>query len=202
MSWKEQLESYESAGEWKSAVELMTKILPEHADDPEAWVRTIYLLWNIVLEEYPESVGLRSEDLMKQFLNCFDESYKRFADNAEYLFFMGIVMVDGWYFGQSKDELALSLREKAAVLEPNNILYEWGALNPYRRKEDCERKTFLAKQIFSDSAERTWLEQKGFPGQYVLNVQLKGGTKIFCLDAGVEVYKSIIPYGAKGCGLG
>lgn len=51
--------------------------------------------------------------------------------------------------------------EKAFELEPNNLLYEWGAKRPLRS---------VRKQVLADPKIIAWLESKGDYGRYLVSV--------------------------------
>lgn len=166
MNWREQLENYEHEKSWESAIELMGKIIKENPSSAEAYVRTMYLLLNILLEEdYP----VEKHDSMANLLrNYFDESYPRFSDNAEYLFFMGyFISLAEWHFGQDDLTLADQMKEKASALEPDNILYEWS----WRFSQSDPLAGYFVEQLLKyDVPKIEWLKSKGAPGAYILDV--------------------------------
>jgi hypothetical protein len=201
MDWRQKLEIYESAEEWQSAVEHMNNVLSKHDEDAEAWVRMLYLLHNIALEHRPSIGTTFVERCEKQLLDLFNSSRDKFANNSEYLFFMGVIgRIAEWLFGEKEMDFALIMSQKAADLEPENMLYRWAILDPNKNKEECEFNVDLARQILDNSPEKKWLEQKGFPGRYVLDVQLKGSAGTVCLEGGIRDYESVIPYREKGKG--
>ncbi|MCB9082403.1 MAG: hypothetical protein H6555_11910 [Lewinellaceae bacterium] len=170
MNWKEQLEKHEHSKDWESAIELMQKTISDNPNDVEVYVRVIYLLHNILVEEdYPESDHDHIAGLLKQY---FNESYKRFSDNAEYLFFIGkILYIAEWYFGIDDDfnpveeKQAFQMQKKAFEKEPGNVLFEWA----YRFSLDDKLAGYLAEQILlHDNGKVEWLRSKGFPGRYIL----------------------------------
>ncbi len=177
MDWKQQLESYEKAGEWKDAVEYIERVLPLHSSDPEIWVRLLYLFHNIVLEERPANID--HDDLAKRLLVYFNKSQKEFANNPEYLFFIGVIMhIAEYYFGQDDLSVAEEMIKKACEMNPENRLFKWQRLVDIDTKESLTEAGRLAQDILdSDSPEKHWLQTKGFPGDYVLNVQLASSAK-------------------------
>ena len=171
MSWKEQLAEierhfgYHEKRNWKPAIKLVKNLVEKCPNDVEIYIRTIYLVHNILVEEeFSSDEHDEMADLLKRY---FDESYCQFSENAEYLFFIGkILHIAGWYFGYDDDRFAIEMQKKAMDKEPGNLLYEWA----YRMScsgDIVER--YLANQIIEYEEEKVnWLMSKGFPGYYVL----------------------------------
>jgi hypothetical protein len=171
MSWKEQLEEHEENKEWKSAIILMQETIRKDSSTAEVYIRAIYLLHNILLEEdYPEAEQDNLEGLLLEY---FDTSRKMFSTNTEYLFFIGYILyVAEWYFGLDElsgplqESLAFKMQKNASELEPNNPLFEWA----YRFSIGDEISGYLAKQMLTyNDSNVEWLKLKGFPGKYVLH---------------------------------
>ena len=172
MNWKKQLSEIEKdfgfhkERDWKPAIGLVKQLLAEHPNDLELNIRAIYLLLNILLEEdYPDE----EHDPMANFLKkCFDESYQKFSENPEYLFFIGYFMVLAeWYFGQNDFKLADEMKRKASKLDPDNILYEWS----WRFSDNDPLAEYFAEQLLKHDTEKIkWLKNKGAPGAYILDV--------------------------------
>ena len=186
MNWKEQLTKIEKDFgfhkdmDWKPAIEMVKQLLAQYPDDVELNVRAIYMLHNILVEEeYPEGEWEGMSELLQKWLH---QSREKFADNAEYLFFLGIILqIAEWYFGLDDDELAYEFQEKAMNKEPVNLLYEWSYRRScsYERVENYIDYRFLAHQIIENEKDKIeWLKTKGFPGEYVLE----------CLEMGNEEY--------------
>jgi hypothetical protein len=169
MNWKIQLEEYEKSKDWKSAIKLMQKIVPDNSKNVEIYVRVIYLLHSFLLEgDYSES---EQDFIASSLKHCFDESYRRFSENAEYLFFIGkILYVAEWYFGIDDDfkpveeKHAFQMQKKAFEKEPENGLFEWA----YRFSLNDGSSGGLAKQVLQDKTIIDWLKAKGFAGESIL----------------------------------
>jgi len=170
MNWKEQLEKLELSKNWESAIELMQRTVNDNSNDVEVYIRMIYLLHNILVEEeYPES---KHDHLAKLLKLYFDESFEKFSENVEYLFFIGkILYIAEWYFGIDddfkpvKEKQAFKMQKKAFEKEPENALFEWA----YRFSIDDKLAGYIAEQILlHDKTIVEWLKSKGFPGQYIL----------------------------------
>jgi len=177
MNWKEQLSEIEShfgfheQRDWTPDIELICSLVEKYSDSVEVYVRAIYAIHNILLEEnYPQEKGDVWTDLLQRY---FNESHHKFSENAEYLFFVGTILhIAEWYFGLDDDfkpmkkRLCFRMQKKASDKEPNNILYEWA----YRRLLMDKAYGYLASQIIEHHKEKIdWLKNKGFPGQYVLD---------------------------------
>jgi hypothetical protein len=171
MNWKEKLSEIEShfghfeRRDWKPAIELANDLVKNFPNEEEVYIRTIYLIHNILVEEkYPHEEHDKMANLLKKH---FDESYMRFSDNAEYLFFIGkILHIAEWYFGLNNTNLATELQKKAMDMEPENLLYEWAY-----RLSCCDDLIagYLAHQLINNEKDKTnWLKNKGFPGAYIL----------------------------------
>ena len=154
MSWKLQLEKFESNKEWQSAVDLVKETVDKNKDDIDIYIRGIYLIHNILVEEdYPNE---EQDNLSVMLQNYFNMSYEKFSENAEYLFFIGKILYIGeWFFGLDDDvkpmeqRLAFQMQRKALEKEPENPLYEWAYklsdLDKKRILYACRRKRRLRK---------------------------------------------------------
>lgn len=123
MNWKKTLISLEKAKAWDEAIEFMQKIISENPDDLDAYIGINYLLMNLLVEEdYDTDKHKYYAKLTKQY---FLESYAKFSDNAEYLFYTGLTgCMSEWFFGLEREQVK-SMMKKALYLEPENIIYQW-----------------------------------------------------------------------------
>lgn len=170
MNWKKNLIELEHHKDYKLAVELIQKVIKDNPDDVEAYIRAIYLLHNILVEEdYSE---LEHDFLASLLRSYFDISYLKFSNNAEYSFFIGkILYIAEWYFGVDDDfklteeKQAYQMQKMAYEIERDNVLYEWA----YRLSLGEKLASHLAEQILSQNKSKLeWLKSKGFPGEYIL----------------------------------
>jgi hypothetical protein len=184
MNWKEQLSEIEShfghheKRDWKPTVELVKNLVKQYPYDVAVYIRAIYLMHNILLEEdYPHAEHDEMVDLLKLY---FNKSYSLFLGNAEYLFFIGkILHIAEWYFGLDNDKLAVEMQKKAMDKEPDNLLYEWA----YRLSCSGDViESYLAHQLIEHEKEKVdWLKSKGFPGSYVLeHLQMSNQKYLAC----------------------
>lgn len=139
-------EEFESAENLKEAYECLPEMLRSNSDNAEAWVRALYFLHNLVLEVMGvRDTGVHYDEAKDRLLDYFRQANAEFSDNAEYLFFMGIIgHVAEYYWGEDDDVFAWKMSKKAVELEPGNRLYEWGSLDVRRNKTECERKVLLS----------------------------------------------------------
>ena len=165
MTWKKELDALEAAKRWDAAVDFLDKTIPLYPNDAELYVRAIYLLLNVLLEEDYSAFGLAHDDIAARLKKYFDISFERFQDNAEYVFFIGYFLsLAEWYFGQTDISLSHRMLKNAAELEPGNMLYEWA----YRFVTgDGAGAKSLCNQITRNVALMSWLESKGLPGEYL-----------------------------------
>ena len=180
MDWKEALDIAINKKDWKSATELVRKTIAVSPNDVEAYIRGIYLLHDILLEQdYPQLEKERLWNLLRQY---FNEANSKFASNAEYLFFVGKILYIGeWFFGIDDDlkpvyeKTAFKMQKKASDIEPQNALFEWA----YRFSLGDELAPYLAQQILTcDDEKLKWLASRRFPGEYILD-NLKYSAKMY-----------------------
>jgi hypothetical protein len=170
MNWKKQLLDLENSKDYKPAINLIQNVIKDNPEDVEAYIRGIYLLHNILVEE--DYTNLEHDSLASLLKSFFDTSYNKFSKNAEYLFFIGkILYIAEWYFGLDDDfkpteeKQAFQMQSKAHEMESDNILYEWA----YKFSLGEKSASNLAEQILTkDKTKLEWLESKGFPGKYIL----------------------------------
>ncbi|PGH38929.1 MAG: hypothetical protein CRN43_12180 [Candidatus Nephrothrix sp. EaCA] len=171
MNWKEHLSEVEKdfgfhkEKDWEPAIDLIQQLLSEQPDDVELDIRALYILHNILLEE--EYSDKEQNEMINLLPQLFNQSKRKFSENAEYLFFIGkILHIAEWYFGLEDSKLALEFQKKATEKEPGNLLYEWA----YRLS--CPGDVvegYLAHQLITNEKDKVrWLKSKGFPGKYIL----------------------------------
>jgi len=167
MNWQKELESLEAAKRWGDAVTFLQESIALYPDDVELYVKGIYLLLNLLLEEDYSACNLEHDNLAALLKKYFDDSYEKFKGNAEYLFFVGYFSgLAEWYFGQEDLSLSHQMLKKATEIEPDNPLYHWA----YKFVIGDEEARELCKQSASNMASMSWLESKGSPGQYLTGI--------------------------------
>jgi len=170
MNWQEKLKQFEKNKSWDLAIEFMQKVITENPNSLDAYLSMNYLLMNLLVEEnYDQAKQTYYEKLTKKY---FDESYGKFSNNAEYLFYMGIVAhMSEWYFGIEIEE-AKQMLKKAALLDSSNILYTWGYYAYLDMSNDANniKAQIYAKEILNNSHLITQINSKGTIGQYILEM--------------------------------
>lgn len=157
--------------DWKSIIELIDNLVSNYPDSVEVNVGVIYLLHNILLEEdYSDDEYELLSQLLKKH---FRQSYEKFSNNPEYLFFIGkILFIGEWFFGLDDDlkpmevKTAFRLQKNAFEIEPSNILYEWAYV--FSKNEKKQAFELSEKILFKESNILNWLKTKGFPGSYII----------------------------------
>ena len=168
MNWKEELISLEQNKNWKPAIELLEKTINDYANNLDVYLSINYLLMNILVEEdYSQSEHDYYSLLLKKY---FDESYIKFYNNPEFLFFIGkIGCMSEWYFEIEIDE-AQNMIKRSLELEPENILYKWANYGNLNMSDLCNREKMIryAKQALSEPKVEEVLKGKGSLGQYLM----------------------------------
>ncbi len=87
MTWEIILKHLEDQKHWDAAIEFMQHTLEQYPDDMDAHMYMNFLLMNLLSKER------YNRDKLKEYWNLtqdyFEESYSKFSNNAEFLFFMG-----------------------------------------------------------------------------------------------------------------
>ncbi|MFN5592592.1 MAG: hypothetical protein ACK482_03930 [Aphanizomenon sp.] len=171
MNWKEQLDNLQDSKQWKSAIDLIVKTINNNSEDVEGYIRIIYLLHNILLEEdYLEEEHDPMANLLRKY---FEESYQKFSENPEYLFFVGkILYIAEWYFGIDDDfkpleeKLAFKMQKKAFEKDSDSQLYQWAYLFSLN---EIDKAFLLSNEILNgENKYLNWLKTKGLPGRYII----------------------------------
>lgn len=170
MNWKEILKQFEDKKMWDNAIEFMENFIKDNPNSLEAYLSICYLLMNLLVEEdYNEKKHDYYAKLTKKY---FDESYTKFADNPEYLYFMGrIACMSEWYFGIEIED-ANQMLEKAAQLDPENLIYKWDYYASLSKENPSNQEVIdyanLILQQHSPIANS--LKMKGSLGEYILEM--------------------------------
>ena len=173
MSWKNQLKKLENKKEWDAAIQYIQNIIVENPNDLDAYLSINYLLMNLLVEEdYDRIKHDYYAALTKKY---FDESYAKFSNNPEYLFYIArIAVMSEWYFGlEMKD--AEEMLQKSMLLAPQNVLYKFTYYGDLK-KQNLENRSeiiYYAQLILQpQSPIKTILETKGSLGEYLLDIMM------------------------------
>src|SRR5271170_3531046 len=114
MNWRQQVMTLEHEGNFDIAVFLLEKIIKENPNEMDAYIFLLYRFMNSILEnscywsntstdalrkikeEYCENKI--EYDYRKRAQQCFDESYARFFDNPEYLYYTSKLLLHAYDF--------------------------------------------------------------------------------------------------------
>ena len=171
MNWKNDLKKLEDTKNWDFAINLMQKIIIEDSS-VDVYLMFNYLLMNLLVEEdYDRS---SHEYYAKLLEKNFLESFSKFSNNPEYLFFTGMTaFMSEWYFNIEIED-AEKMLQTAMQLEPSNVLYKWGyygLLKVEKNEEDKKKAMPYAKLILDvNSPIKKALETKGSLGEYILEI--------------------------------
>ena len=171
MNWKSQLKYLEDHKQWDTAIEFMQKIIKECPDDLTAALYMNFLLINLLVEEdYNEQKHDYYATLIKKY---FHESYEKFSNNPEYLYYTGrIAFMSEWYFDISKEQ-AENMIFTAMNMEPNNLIYQWAYYSSNHEKDykNPQEAIKYAQNVLDPNSEiQQILKTKGSLGEYVLDV--------------------------------
>ncbi len=171
MAWKERLRILEKSQQWDKAIAFMKGIIQKNPNDVDAYIFMNYLLMNILAEEeYDLSKDKEYATLLKWY---FDESYAKFSDNPEYLYFTAKTAVMGeWFFGITVKDYE-KMFKRAQEIELANPLYQeiyylnLSSNDPYNQ----ELINFVRLALNKDSPMKKQLKDKGAIGEYILRMQ-------------------------------
>lgn len=167
MNWKKHLIELEHSKDWRSAIALMQDTISKNSGSINAYLSMNYLLMNLLVEEqYDPNDHDYYAGLLKKY---FIESYSKFSNNPEYLFYIGkIACMSEWYFDIEIEE-AQSMMKKASGFKPDNILYKWANYSglDMRESHNKEKMILYAKQALSEPEVKEELKSKGALGKYL-----------------------------------
>jgi hypothetical protein len=120
----------------------------------------------LVEEQYDPNDHNYFAGLLKKY---FIESYAKFSNNPDYLFYIGrIACISEWYFDIEIEE-AQKMMKKASELKPDNILYRWANFSDLDMRESSNKEKMIlyAKQALSEPGVKKELKSKGALGKYI-----------------------------------
>lgn len=173
MNWKLLLNDLILKKKWDESIQLMKKVIAENPKDLEAYININYLLMNILVEE--EYSAEQQVDYSNSLKKYFLESYSKFSNNPEYLFYTGITaFISEWYLDIDIED-ARKMILNAVNIEPENIIYKWGYYT-YLDMSNIEnnQKSLQYSLIIIDNNNpyKKILESKGPVGKYILNIMI------------------------------
>lgn len=192
MDWKEQVKYLEQEGSFDIAIFVLEKEIKERPDNLDAYIFLLYRFMDLFLENacYWSNI---SKDRLRQIKSeyydakkwqyvplvqkCFDESYARFSDDPEYLYYASKIVIQFyWYIDLKVDEnLIDAMYEKAKASGYNSLIEQSSPKNEH----DIE----WAKRILSDPSIQEQLATKGAAAEYVI------GSKVFIAKRILDAHK-------------
>jgi len=89
MNWKEQLQNYIDDKEWDKAMAMMPQVLIDDSYSIDAYLNYTYLLQMVA---YRSDKRLEEKSRINDLIYpIFVEAMERYSDNAEYLFWQGLM---------------------------------------------------------------------------------------------------------------
>lgn len=166
MTWKKKLKMLEQNKKWNDAIKLMNDTIKETPDNIEIYIYFLFFFMNI---SFVDGIEKYAEYYSKCAKECFQQSYLKFQDVPEYLFFAGIAVIFGGWLFNIDYEYARKMLDKAAELEPNNILYQWTTISDM---QDSEKAYAYARMILNNKQQyiKKCFKFKGKPKKQVLGL--------------------------------
>lgn len=165
IEWKEQLAKYEETKNWDAAIEMMQEVIDSNPDNIDSYLLTNYLLMNLLVEEDHEFTKIEYySGLLKKY---FNESYVKFSQDPEYLFYTAITAsMSEWFMGIYDAAVYEEMFQRAFEIQHDNILYLWGYYL-YLHQKGISKAVYYAKIILDDDLVKQTLSDKGALGGYV-----------------------------------
>lgn len=165
MNWKNNLATFEDNKQWDSAIAYMQDVVLENSDNMDVYLAINYLLVHVLThEDYDATNHDYYTRLLRRYLK---ESYKKFFDNPEYLFFTAMTVAISPNRCDVQYDDRRAMLKKARQMDKDNILYEWGysgsGMNSIGYKQ-------LSKEVLENDSVIKALESRGSLGRYVLDV--------------------------------
>ena len=171
MDWKERLKELDKKKQWDEAIVLMQNVIRANSQDMDAYISINFLLMDLLVEE--DCDPSKEQDYQTLLKWYFDESYAKFSDNAEYLYFTGkTAVMSPWFFGIDENDYEAML-EQAHNIEPENVIYKenyyykLNRINPL----DPELIAYAKMVLQPDSSVKKYLLTKGIIGGYILGMK-------------------------------
>ena len=115
----------------EETIEFMQTVVATYPNDMQAYMYLIFILMDLLVhEKYKQKSRDYYIDLLRKYYN---ESYAKFANDAEYLFQVGMTIAMDTELADLTPEQVYQMLTQAIILDPSNVLYqsaEYLYLNP------------------------------------------------------------------------
>lgn len=194
MNWKQQVQLLEQEASFDIAIYLLETVVKNSPNDVDAYIFLLYRLREMWLEggvywcnvskdplrdikkDYYDS---KFENYMKLAKKYFAESYGRFSNNPEYLYYAAHILGHiAWYFGAS-DDLQSDLEIRAVRMHYNDVLNMMDYYKElyYKEPNNVDVTTYAAS-IVSNSSIQEQLATKGAAADYIIGDKISWAKKI------------------------
>ena len=184
------MQSYKLTGS-DQLIEFMQTTISAYPNDMQAYMYINFLLMNLLVnEKYDQSKYDHYISLLKKYIT---ESYKKFSDNAEYLFCTGVIAaMKAEYSGLSVD-MIYTMLTRATELDPDNILYKSADYLYLDRRFSNQAPVALeyAKQILQMGLDlRNQLSWEHRFDEYICNKIIKWAEGVIARDSKAQQWQA------------
>ena len=114
-----ELKILEDQKKWDDCIYFFKKNLKNLKNKKYLYICINYFFMNLLLEEQDFSGKIKFDELYNLSIKYFNQSYKLFKNDAEYLYFVGKIMEPApWYFNINDDDFSETIINKAIKLKP------------------------------------------------------------------------------------
>lgn len=182
MTWKEVLRQLEYKKDWDTAIEYMQHVIQENPNNMDAYMHMNFLLMNLLVEEDHHHLQHDFEYYITLAKHYFNESYQKYSENAEYLFYTALTAVmSEWYWGIEVKDYE-DMFKKAMQLEPYNLVYRRDRIIHLNHKDPSnyeELKAYYQLVLDENSNLHKTLASKGAIGAYLLEMLTTRARRFF-----------------------
>jgi hypothetical protein len=192
MNWKEKLYILEKNDDFDVAIFFMQRIIRDHPEDVDAYIFILFRLMYCIIENSCHFANIsqtpvsdikkqyyseKEEDYHDLYLEYFAQGNEKFSENPEFLFYAAhtAAMACGlsFIYAGVDDVFINKMMEKAALLDPHNMVYQWQFYPAFCRDNDLQDQKLLDyAQSVLDQNSPIWqeLHQKGSFGEHLYGI--------------------------------
>lgn len=172
MDWQSTLRAHLNERQWDAALDLLTAEQIKRPRDARVAANRIFVPFQILL--YEDAHAAARDSYERILRESFSATYSTFQSDAGYLFFVSYLMaVAEWLFGETDLRRADAMRARAAALEPDNALYQWGVrLSAPTAQSEAETSVLRSEAstlLKTSPALREWARSWGPVADYVVD---------------------------------